>query len=64
MLNEIVIIVLGFLIGILTGFLGVGGGFIIMPSLLVLGIPADLAVGTSLSIYRGSLYCSYRVKFA
>lgn len=43
------IVVLGFAIGILTGFLGVGGGSIIMPSLLLLGISTNIAVGTSLA---------------
>jgi uncharacterized membrane protein YfcA len=35
--------------GVLTGFLGVGGGFLIVPALvLLLGLPVTLAVGTSL----------------
>jgi len=42
---------IGFLVGILTGFFGVGGGFVIVPALvLVLGFPMRLAVGTSLLI--------------
>jgi uncharacterized protein len=37
--------------GILTGFLGVGGGFLIVPALvLLLGVPVPLAVGTSLLV--------------
>jgi uncharacterized protein len=40
----------GFLIGIITGFLGVGGGFLIVPALvLMVGLPIHLAVGTSLA---------------
>jgi uncharacterized membrane protein YfcA len=36
-------------VGFLTGFFGVGGGFLIVPALvLVLGLPMHLAVGTSL----------------
>ena len=36
-------------VGLLTGFFGVGGGFLIIPALvLVLGVPMGLAVGTSL----------------
>jgi uncharacterized membrane protein YfcA len=39
---------LGFSIGILTGFFGAGGGFILTPVLnIVLGIPMNIAVGTS-----------------
>ncbi len=36
-------------VGFLTGFFGVGGGFLIVPALVVvLGLPMKLAVGTSL----------------
>jgi uncharacterized membrane protein YfcA len=43
--------VVGIGTGALTGFLGVGGGFIIVPALiLLLGLPAALAVGTSLLV--------------
>lgn len=38
-------------VGLLTGFFGVGGGFLIVPALvLVLGLPMPLAVGTSLLV--------------
>lgn len=38
-------------IGVLTGFLGVGGGFLIVPALVMLiGLPIRQAVGTSLVI--------------
>lgn len=41
----------GFGVGILTGFVGIGGGFLIIPALvLVGGIPMKQAVGTSLVI--------------
>ena len=39
----------GLAIGFLTGFFGVGGGFLIVPALvLVIGVPMGMAVGTSL----------------
>lgn len=42
---------LGFVVGILTGFFGVGGGFLIVPALvLLLGLPVRIAIGTSLLI--------------
>lgn len=45
------IVLSGLLVGILTGFFGVGGGFVIVPALVVvLGMPMRLAVGTSLLI--------------
>ena len=38
-------------IGLLTGFLGVGGGFVVVPVLVVLlGVPMPVAVGTSLLV--------------
>jgi uncharacterized membrane protein YfcA len=43
--------VAGLLVGVLTGFFGVGGGFLIVPALaLALGMPMAMAVGTSLLI--------------
>lgn len=44
-----VILFCGFCGGILSGLLGVGGGFIFVPMLIyILGIPTSIAVGTSL----------------
>jgi uncharacterized membrane protein YfcA len=41
----------GLVVGFLTGLLGVGGGFLIMPVLvMVLGLPMTTAIGTSLVI--------------
>lgn len=38
-------------VGVLTGVVGVGGGFLIIPALVLLGgLPMELAVGTSLAI--------------
>lgn len=38
-------------VGVLAGFVGVGGGFLIVPALVLLGsLPMVLAVGTSLVI--------------
>lgn len=44
-----VILAIGFLVGLLSGIIGVGGGFIMVPSLVYLiGLPSFMAVGTSL----------------
>jgi len=41
----------GFGVGLLTGLLGAGGGFVIVPMLILLArLPADLAIGTSLVV--------------
>lgn len=45
------LVVAGLLIGFLTGFLGVGGGFVVVPALVVLlSMPMRTAVGTSLLV--------------
>jgi len=44
-----IVIGVGFVTGILAGFLGVGGGFIRMPMLVYfIGVPTHVAVGTDL----------------
>ena len=41
----------GFAVGVMTGVVGVGGGFLIVPALVLLGrVPMKAAVGTSLLI--------------
>jgi uncharacterized protein len=41
----------GIIVGMVTGFVGVGGGFLIVPALVILGkLPMRLAIGTSLVI--------------
>lgn len=49
--NYPLLIILGFLTGIVTGLVGAGGGFIIIPILVLLaGLPMKKAVATSLFI--------------
>ncbi len=45
------VLVTATLVGLLTGFLGVGGGFLVVPALLLaLALPMEYAVGTSLVV--------------
>lgn len=45
------IVLEGLAVGVLTGLVGVGGGFLIVPALVLLGgLPMHLAIGTSLII--------------
>jgi uncharacterized membrane protein YfcA len=45
------VLVTATVVGLLTGFLGVGGGFLVVPALvLALGLPTELAAGTSLVV--------------
>ncbi len=47
-------------VGILTGLVGVGGGFLIVPALVLLtGIPMKTAVGTSLVIVAAKSYAGF-----
>ena len=47
-------------VGILTGFVGVGGGFLIIPTLVLLGgIPMKEAVGTSLLIIAANSFSGF-----
>ena len=49
--NKLHIVVVGFCVGIITGILGVGGGFIIMPALIsILHLDIRKAIGTTLII--------------
>jgi len=50
-MHDTKIIIDGFVVGAITGMVGVGGGFLIIPALVLLGgLPMRLAVGTSLVI--------------
>ena len=49
--NYPMILLEGFVVGILTGLVGAGGGFLIIPALVLLArLPMKMAVGTSLLI--------------
>lgn len=49
--NYPLILIEGLVVGVLTGFVGAGGGFLIIPALVMLsGLSMKLAVGTSLLI--------------
>jgi uncharacterized membrane protein YfcA len=44
---------IGFTVGIVGGFIGVGGGFMVTPALVILGFPSNFAVGTDTSHIAG-----------
>src|ERR1043165_9941478 len=48
-IDPIYLVVVGFLIGILGGFFGVGGSFIAGPALRLMGVDWNYAVGTDLA---------------
>jgi uncharacterized membrane protein YfcA len=53
-INLCLLILIGLGAGILSGFTGVGGAFVMTPALIVLGFPASFAVGTSLAWVLGN----------
>ncbi len=48
-INPFILIGLGFLIGVMGGFFGVGGSFLAGPALFALGLPMNMVVGTDLA---------------
>lgn len=54
------IVLEGIAVGVLTGLVGVGGGFLIVPALVLLGgLPMNVAVGTSLLIITLKSYSGF-----
>jgi len=53
-INIFLLAFLGLAVGVVSGFIGVGGGFLIAPALIIVGFPASFAVGTSLAWITGS----------
>jgi len=49
-IDLILFLCFGFIFGMLTGFFGVGGGFLITPVLNILGFPMVKAIGTSFAV--------------
>src|ERR671917_1729150 len=52
--NALVIVGLGGLVGLLTGMVGVGGGFLTTPILIFFGIPPAVAVASSTTQITGT----------
>ena len=48
-LNPYVLVAVGFVIGVLGGFFGVGGSFLAGPTMLLMGVPSNFTVGTDLA---------------
>lgn len=54
------IVMEGLAVGVLTGLVGVGGGFLIIPALVLLGgLPMRLAVGTSLVVIAAKSFAGF-----
>jgi uncharacterized membrane protein YfcA len=56
-----VLLLLGFVLGIITGFFGVGGGWLLTPALNILGLPMVYAIGTGFfTLVGNALYAAMR----
>jgi len=52
-INPVFLAAIGFLVGILGGFFGVGGGFVAGPAMFLAGVPINFVVGTDLAHMTG-----------
>jgi len=52
--NALFIVALGFLVGVLSGMFGIGGGFLTTPLLIFYGIPAPVAVASATTQITGA----------
>ncbi|HJZ66894.1 MAG TPA: sulfite exporter TauE/SafE family protein [Blastocatellia bacterium] len=48
-ISPVYLVIIGFIIGVLGGFFGVGGSFLAGPALFAVGVPMNLVVGTDLA---------------
>jgi len=54
--NWLILLAIGFCLGVMGGFFGMGGGWIVTPALNIFGFPMPLAIGTDLlHIYGKSI---------
>ncbi len=47
--SVLVLVAIGFAVGVLAGFFGMGGGWVLTPALYSFGFPMQLAIGTGLA---------------
>jgi uncharacterized membrane protein YfcA len=52
-ISLLLLLFIGFTVGVVGGFIGVGGGFLVTPALVVLGFPSNYAVGTDTTHIAG-----------
>lgn len=59
-LQPIYLIIIGFLIGVMGGFFGVGGSFLAGPALFAFGVPMNFVVGTDLAHIVGKSIVAFK----
>jgi hypothetical protein len=63
-LNPLYLMAIGFIVGVLGGFFGVGGSFLAGPALFGLGVPMNYVVGTDLAHIVGKSVVAARKHYA
>jgi len=63
-IHPVLLVGLGFIVGILGGFFGVGGSFLAGPALFALGVPMNFVVGTDLTHIVGKSIVAARRHFS
>ena len=58
--DPIALVVIGFLVGVLGGFFGVGGGFLAAPFMFWIGVPMNFVVGTDLAHMTGKSIVAFK----
>jgi len=58
--DPVALVVIGFLVGILGGFFGVGGGFLAAPFMFWIGVPMNFVVGTDLAHMTGKSIVAFK----
>src|SRR5947199_6472819 len=61
-LDPIYLVFIGFIIGVLGGFFGVGGSFLTAPALFAAGLPMNFVVGTDLAHIVGKSIVAARTQ--
>src|SRR5260370_25022970 len=59
-INPIYLVVVGFAIGVMGGFFGVGGSFLAGPALFAAGLPMNFVVGTDIAHMVGKAIVATR----
>jgi uncharacterized membrane protein YfcA len=59
-IDPFLLATVGFFVGLLAGFFGVGGGFLAGPFMFWMGIPMNFVVGTDLAHITGNSFVAFR----
>ncbi len=59
-IDPFLLVTVGFVVGLLGGFFGVGGGFLAGPFMFWMGVPMNFVVGTDLTHIAGKSFVAFR----